>query len=320
MSVKISVCIPVYNPCFEFLEATIRSVYAQEGGDFDIEIIVSDDASTSNVAAVLNQFPKNTINYQRNSTNQGMVANWNRAVSRSTGELVILLSQDDVLLPNMFGAYVNQFSKHPSAVMCSCGRKFINQQGDEIRPWRAVNDRKNIFLSKNFYRLSGEQAINLCLRNGNVIGEPSAVMYRKWAFDRLNGYDRIFRHAADLDFNLRMSQLGPIIYVRHPYLSRRIHDSNLTRLNFSSGGLSLDRLRIYERFINCYDLPAERVSMIDAYMFSTSIYDLLRALHYKNWGLAKQSAVSAQRFFRVSPLTYLRQLLELCKNTNLDAI
>ncbi|MFQ5889926.1 MAG: glycosyltransferase [Gemmatimonadota bacterium] len=315
---KISVSIPVYNSPVEYLRRTIESVLAQEG-DFELEVILSDDASEVDYGPLVQAYASAPITFAWNATNLGMVGNWNAAVRRSTGELVILLGHDDLLAPGMFAAYAEVLASDPEVVLCACARSFIDEDGSTAEPRRAVNDRANIFLREERYVLEGQDAIRLCLRNGNVIGEPSAVMYRRSVFDRLGGYDPAFGHAADVDFNLRASELGRIVYLRRPFLRRRLHQANLTRRNLATGELTVDRVRLFERFAIGRGFSAREIAEFRAHLVARSSFDLLRSTAHGRWPAAKLAARSVVRHVRPTPLVYGRYLYEIVSGRNRDA-
>ncbi|MGZ4964488.1 MAG: ATP-binding cassette domain-containing protein, partial [Limisphaerales bacterium] len=92
-----------------------------------------------------------------------------------------------------------------------------------------------LMVTHDRYVLDHAEVVRLSLRNGQGFGEPSAVMFRRSVFTAVGGYDPLFEHAADVDFNLRASQHGRSVYLRHAYLRRRWHDEGFTRTNFNTG-------------------------------------------------------------------------------------
>lgn len=94
---KISIVIPVFNRA-AFLVEALKSI--QQQTDNDYEVVIVDDGSTDNTAAVVAPFLSSgqfTYFYQRN---QERGAARNAGICRSTGEYVYFLDSDDQLLPN----------------------------------------------------------------------------------------------------------------------------------------------------------------------------------------------------------------------------
>ena len=89
-----SVCIANYNGA-SMLPDCIESVLAQEG-DFDIEVIVHDDASTDSSLILLKErYPFVKVIESRN--NVGFCISNNRMVGQARGEYVLLLNNDAAL-------------------------------------------------------------------------------------------------------------------------------------------------------------------------------------------------------------------------------
>ncbi len=97
---KISLIIPIYN-VEEYLEACLQSVAAQTCAPQ--EVILVDDGSTDNSAAVCGRFLKqhSTWIYIRQS-NQGVAAARMAGIKRAAGQVVSFLDADDILSPDYF--------------------------------------------------------------------------------------------------------------------------------------------------------------------------------------------------------------------------
>jgi len=317
---KIDVCIPVYNISPAYLKAAIESALAQEEGTVEVAVIVSDDNSTVEYRDIIAGFPTEKIRYFRNRTNLGMVANWNKAVGMGRAPLVMLLGHDDILRPGMFATYLKAFQQNPSAVLCSCGREFIDAHGETVTPLRMVNDRSKIFRRMEKYTLETRQVIYLCLRNGNAIGEPSAVMFTRDVFNHVNGFNPDYRHSADVDFLLRASEKGHLIYFRKPFLLRRLHESNITGHNFSNGIVSRDRSRLFEEYSIRINFPLNTRRRFKASLVAKAVYDMLRAIKSRNRRLLYLAAGMGVKYFEWEPSIYMQYIREFLSGKNIDAM
>ncbi len=315
---KISACIPVYDAPPDYLRAAIDSALSQRG-DFELEIVVSDDASVADYGLLERSYLGKPVAFYRNERNLGMAGNWNAAVSRSDGQLIIVVGHDDVLGEGMFAAYHDVFTTHPDVVLCSSGRTFIGADGARVPVKRAVNDRSNIFQRDSLYLLEHREVVRLCLRNGNVIGEPSAVMFRRSVYDGVGGYDPAFEHAADVHFNLRAAAHGRVAYLRHPYLLRRMHGDNLTKSNRSAGKLTRDRAKLYELFSRGCRFSRRELAEFRAHLVARSAHDALQALRLGELRAGGVGLAKAARYARPTPLVYLRYLDEIRSGHNRDA-
>lgn len=128
---EVSVCIPTYNR-FDLLLRAIASVRAQEGVDY--ELVVSDNASTDGswerLEALAAEEPG--LRLQRNATNLGFAGNLNACVAAATGRYVLLLCDDDELMPGMLAACRDFLAANPSVGMVHAAGVRVEVDGAEL--------------------------------------------------------------------------------------------------------------------------------------------------------------------------------------------
>jgi glycosyltransferase involved in cell wall biosynthesis len=93
---KFSILIPTRDR-LELLRHTVESVRMQDYADW--EIIVSDNASEQDVAGYVSCLAEPRVRYSRTASLLPVTDNWNRALERSSGDYLIMLGDDDALLP-----------------------------------------------------------------------------------------------------------------------------------------------------------------------------------------------------------------------------
>src|SRR5438876_1055582 len=99
---KFSICIPNYN--YErYLGRTIQSVLDQQ--DVDLEIVISDNASTDGSVALVEKFHDPRIRLGINQCNVGFAGNLDRAARMATGTCMVMLSSDDIMRPTALATY-----------------------------------------------------------------------------------------------------------------------------------------------------------------------------------------------------------------------
>ncbi|MBL1230764.1 glycosyltransferase family 2 protein [Enterococcus sp. BWB1-3] len=109
----ISVCIATYNGQ-KFISAQLDSILPQLGAKD--EVIVSDDGSSDETITIINEYVKKDKRIRlTEGPRQGVIANFNWAVSQSAGEFIFLADQDDVWLPEKVDKILGYFSEHPEA-------------------------------------------------------------------------------------------------------------------------------------------------------------------------------------------------------------
>jgi hypothetical protein len=108
----ISMIIPTHNRA-ELLQEALDSVYAQEGvgEQFEMEIIVIDDASSDATPEVMRRNPG--ARYIRFETNQGASAARNAGIRASQGTYVAFLDDDDLCLSHRSMMHVSVLETHP---------------------------------------------------------------------------------------------------------------------------------------------------------------------------------------------------------------
>ena len=92
-SARISVCMATYNGS-AFVGAQLASILGQLG-PYD-EVIVADDASTDDTAAVVSAVRDSRVRFLRGDCNRGHVRTFERAISAAAGESIFLADQDDL--------------------------------------------------------------------------------------------------------------------------------------------------------------------------------------------------------------------------------
>jgi len=94
---RLSVVVPVYN-VEEFLEPCLDSLLAQTFTDY--EVVMVDDGSTDGSAAIAQRYvdrdPRLKLVHQENG---GLSKARNTGTDHATGELLVFLDSDDMLLP-----------------------------------------------------------------------------------------------------------------------------------------------------------------------------------------------------------------------------
>ena len=126
----VSICIPTYNRASMLREA-VTSALAQDYAN--LEVVVSDNASTDDTSKVVNEFNDPRIKYFRNSVNIGVFQNFSKAAYKyARGKYAMLLADDDYLIDNSYiTKAVGLLEKNNKIVMV-----FAN--------WRRILDKENL--------------------------------------------------------------------------------------------------------------------------------------------------------------------------------
>ena len=103
---RVSIGIPTINRSSLALRA-IRSALSQTYSD--VEVIVSDDASTDDTVARVQEIRDPRLVLVQQKERLGLVGNFDFCLRHATGEFFLLLGDDDVLLPNAIERLVEPF-------------------------------------------------------------------------------------------------------------------------------------------------------------------------------------------------------------------
>ena len=102
---KISFLIPTKNR-IDLLKSAVSSILAQR--DLELEIVVSDNASEQDYKSFIDSLDDPRIIYRRLSEPVSVTKNWKNALAMSTGDYILMLGDDDALVPR-FGEIVKPF-------------------------------------------------------------------------------------------------------------------------------------------------------------------------------------------------------------------
>ena len=106
---RFSLVIPTRNR-LDLLKFAVTSVLKQEYTDW--EVIISDNASSEDIEGYVNSLNEPRIKYSRSEKYLSITESWNRCIDLSTGDYVIMIGDDDILLKNHFQIAHNLIEKY----------------------------------------------------------------------------------------------------------------------------------------------------------------------------------------------------------------
>jgi len=234
---KVSICIPTYN-YGQFIAETIESVLAQTYADY--ELIVVDNCSSDDTRSIVAAYvaKDERIRYFCNESNLGMVGNWNRCLTYVRGEYVKILCSDDLLAPSCIERSMEFFDKHPSVSLVTCIRQIVDK---ELKPMTVVAYAESSGIER------GSDVIRRCFFEGNLIGEPTAVMFRRK--DAVRGFDSRFKQLIDLEMWLHLLEKGDLAFIAEVLCSFRQHEEQGTKSSIREFTVIDDELLLREAYL-----------------------------------------------------------------------
>lgn len=216
----LSVIIPTYN-CARYLPAALESVVAQDYRP--LEVIVIDDGSTDETAALVTAFFQHTglpgdYLYQ---PNQGPAAARNRGISLAQGDWIAFLDADDLWLPDKTTCQMRMLLDHPQAGVAWGGASIF---AGDLSPAASSAVRASPPLPQ--YMLQ-------------------SMLLRRTALEQVGLFNPQLRMGEDMDWLLRAMELKVLIVVHWDLVVYyRRHANNLTRDADLTKRAALDFLRL----------------------------------------------------------------------------
>jgi glycosyltransferase involved in cell wall biosynthesis len=211
----ISVIIPLYNGA-KFIEQALASVAGQSLPAH--ELIVVDDGSTDDGAALVERFAETHPLKLLRRPNGGQSAARNYGIASSTGNLIALLDQDDVWYPDHLAELVKPFGVDQPVPL---GWTYSNL--DEI-------DERGCLIKRQILDQAApthpKTDLLVCLRQDMFILPSASLMSRK-AFDAVGRFDECLSGYEDDDLFLRLFRAGyQNIYIEKPLSQWRVYSSS----------------------------------------------------------------------------------------------
>lgn len=240
---KISVLTATRNRAATFLRECIRSVQNQYG-DVEYEHIIIDDASTDNTWGFLEGEAEqdSRIIPVFSPENRRAAHALNLGLARATGEFVLPLDDDDLLLPHSIQQHTDFLLQNPD-VEFSFGRTVLIDENSRLSLWgNKIDFNKTEYSDDNetFYRM----LLETCwVTNGTAVVAKQAV-------EDVGGWDESF-HTQDYEMWLKLIYHRKVHKRNDRYLScYRIHEEQLTTAHSEDGTWKLEGERLKNLYGN----------------------------------------------------------------------
>lgn len=201
-SYDFTIAIPTYNRSDLLIEA-IESVLKQDINDVKTEIMVIDNDPTRGTLTertLLRKYSKlNNFRYLKNRENLKVFGNWNRCFELAQSEWVILLHDDDMLLPSFLRIMVEILKSVKNKKELAIIKTFLItwKEGTKNDFPKLDKPRKN-----SLFKVKGLDYIFL----GNYFGAPTCCLFNKSIMMNSGGFSKRIEPCGDpaVIFNLAM--------------------------------------------------------------------------------------------------------------------
>ncbi|MGC4042588.1 MAG: glycosyltransferase [Armatimonas sp.] len=208
---RISVIIPAYNAA-SYLERTVRSVLSQTRPPD--EILIVDDGSTDDTPRVATSFGPNVRYIRQENAYVGPARN--NGFRNTTGEYVLFLDADDLLLPEHLETLLQALESHPEAGLAYCRSQTIDSDDNVVEPlWDKEDFEGDVWKS---------------LVTGNFVRSPGCALFRRTALEKAGPWEsnKRMRGNEDWDMLLRVAETAPFVRVERALFQYRVHSTNMS--------------------------------------------------------------------------------------------
>ena len=214
---QVSIIVPAFNAGRTIL-AAIDSVLAQDFPDF--ELLVRDDGSTDDTAALVQACTDPRLRFTRGGGNLGPGPGRDALIAQARGRWLAFLDADDAWAPERLRLLLAQAEARPEAMVFD-DLMLCQQKEARLSPWKALGRRGDFPVARGGCK---EVSLAAYLRSRTLVIKPllptAAVRARG-----IRHPDR--RYGEDAEFFIRLMHAGlPCWYLDRPlYLYRLTPDS-----------------------------------------------------------------------------------------------
>jgi glycosyltransferase involved in cell wall biosynthesis len=219
MPAKVTICIPTYNRA-QFVREAIQSVLAQSFTD--LEVLVSDNASTDDTASAIASFTDSRVRYHRHAHNIGIGPNHRACAEMAQSEWVGFLSDDDLFTPDHVARAFESLAQHPRAVYYACAIEQFGNGASGVRHPAALAD---VTAPLSYY--APAQAVQfLGLENPGFL---NTIICRKSAFEPSLFWGKPGFVHMDVLLMTQLMVQGGFVFGTTPTVRYRCHTSNISQ-------------------------------------------------------------------------------------------
>lgn len=218
---RVTVALPTYNAA-HWLPGAIASVLAQRFAGF--ELLVLDNASTDDTAAVMARYQDPRVVYRVNERNLGFAGNVHLGCRMARGEFVVILGADDILLPGFLEAAVAFLDAEPGCSMLHGPAAWIDAEG-----------RRTGGTGPGWARVTpGPEAMLDIFRHGFCL---TTMVMRSAAIRAGGPFDESWQELIDVWLFCRLCLVGDIGHLDRVHVEYRVHDSAMSMPMYRSNAM-----------------------------------------------------------------------------------
>lgn len=219
----VSVIVVSYNAektVLETLDSVLRQTYQ------NVELVLSDDCSKDNTVQVARKwFDEHSTAFKGGAhlltaeQNQGVCANFNKAIRSAKGEWIKIIAADDILLPNCCTDYVEFSDAHPEAHFISSYLAMYDSTFTEGKCLEKQYSARNLSI---FDKNCEEQLKKMVYQ---IFVTAPSMFFSKKVFLEVNGFNERYSY-EDHPFYVNLLEHGYKLYFMPKVTAGyRVHNS-----------------------------------------------------------------------------------------------
>ena len=291
---RVTIAIPTFKR-HSLLKEAIDSALKQIHYDrFDIIIVDNNPQRNCETEKLLNSLDDLRISYYKNDSNIGMAGNWNRLFELAKGEYVVMLHDDDLLLPTFLNICMKILEKEKFiAALNPLKFSFSNKCTNDL----ILNISKN-----NLYKKSAtKRIIDLDNHFSYAFGSTSGCVFKKSIIMKTGGFNDEFYPSIDYHFINILSSTNKVYILNQTLILYRWEDNESLKTETLNQFIIFDYI-IRKAILQKYFIPSY---LRDIYLsISTNVFIQNSTIINKNFefsldklGLKDQSSKYSKFIF-----------------------
>jgi len=235
----LSILLPVWNPDPNQFERCLKSIANAKLGGLKYEVIVSDNASETDVVSrCLARIKVPHVRAVRQPANIGGFPNFNWCIAASRGGWLHLLSHDDWIEPEFYAKLLRGAAEQSDSALRFSRTRICDETAGQTR--LMFDEAPTAGIIGNFLDRQ-----SICQRI-QLVG----ALFSRHAVETVGGFDSSLGAGADWEYWVRISSRFPVFY--HPELlaNYAMHQGSWT--NREAGGFAdAEAFRKYRKILQC---------------------------------------------------------------------
>lgn len=227
----LSICIPAFNRPEWFRRSLISITQCNSNSRRKFETVIADDSDTRNCEKISEAVLTNlSWRYEHHPISLGMAENWNRTMSLSKGEYIVILHDDDFFIRRGLDQLLHKL-ENPEIQKYSVllfGSVVVDEQERILK--------RQIF-SSDLY-LTSRQALTKLFSDSSFVRFPALVVKRS-AIKAVGDFRPVWREPCDVEMWLRLFKQYGVYCCRETTVAYRVHSQALTMGAFNPETISL---------------------------------------------------------------------------------